>query len=50
MVTSQTLERSQGLEKLNQAIDAIKSSIEASGGHYLLKMAVSVQNMSGCLF
>lgn len=42
VMTSQTLERSQGLEKLNEAMDVIKTSIEKAGGVFNVKMAPKV--------
>jgi translation initiation factor 2 subunit 1 len=42
VMTSQTLERSQGLEKLNEAMDAIKTAIEKAGGVFNVKMAPKV--------
>lgn len=41
VVTTQTLERNEGLEKLRLAMDRIKESIETSGGLYTVKMEVS---------
>lgn len=42
VVTTQTLERSDGLKKLNEAIDVIKDSIQASGGIFNVLMAPKV--------
>jgi hypothetical protein len=41
VVTTNTLERVEGLAKLQQILDVIKSMIEASGGVFTVKMAVS---------
>ena len=41
VVTTTTLERSEGLAKLTTILELIKSAIEASGGVFTIKMAVS---------
>ena len=42
-MTSQTLERSQGLEKLNEAMEKIKVDIEKAGGVFTVKRAVCIR-------
>ena len=42
VVTTQTLERIEGVAKLNAAIEKIKCTIEEAGGSFNVKMAVSV--------
>ena len=41
VVTTQTLERQDGLAKLNAALAVIKQSIEDSNGVFAIKLAVS---------
>ena len=41
VVTTQTLERQDGLAKLNAALAVIKQSIEDSNGVFAIKQAVS---------
>lgn len=41
VMTTQTLERSDGLEKMKEALDKIKLTIEAADGVFNIKMAVS---------
>ena len=43
-MTTQTLERSEGLEALNQVLNVIKESIEESGGMFNIKLQVSRQS------
>ena len=49
MVTTQTLERAEGLVALNAALAAIKASIEESGGMFNIKLQVSVYMFSNKL-
>jgi len=42
VITTTTLERSEGLAKLGTILDSIKSAIEASGGVFTIKMAPKV--------
>ncbi len=42
VITTQTLERSDGLQKLNQAIEHIRNSIRANGGVFSIIMAPKV--------
>jgi len=42
VMTTQTLERTDGLKKLNEALEKIKSTIEAAGGVFNVKMAPKV--------
>ena len=44
VVTTQTLERTDGLEALNKAIVAIKASIEDAGGMFNIQLQVLVNN------
>jgi len=41
-MTTQTLERADGIAKLKEALDKIKEVIEASNGTFQVKMQVSV--------
>lgn len=41
VVTTHTLERSEGLAKLAEILESIKAAIEANGGVFTIKMAVS---------
>jgi esterase/lipase len=41
VVTTHTLERSEGLAKLGSILESIKAAIESSGGVFTVKMAVS---------
>ena len=41
VVTAQTMERMEGLELLNKAVDAIKENITAAGGVFQIQEAVS---------
>lgn len=40
VMTTQTLERSDGMQKLTEALEHIKLSIEKSGGVFTIKMQV----------
>ena len=42
VVTTQTLERTDGLEALNKAIGAIKLSIEDAGGMFNIQLQVGI--------
>ncbi|KAK7100221.1 eukaryotic translation initiation factor 2 subunit 1-like [Littorina saxatilis] len=42
VVTTQTMERTEGLEILNKAVDAIKADITAAGGHFQIQEAARV--------
>ena len=41
VVTTQTMERTEGLELLNKAVDAIKEDITGAGGVFQIQEAVS---------
>lgn len=41
VVTTQTMERTEGLEMLNKAIEAIKSEITAAGGVFNIQQQVN---------
>ena len=41
VMTTQTIDRVEGLEVLNKAIEAIEASIKESGGIFNIQMAVS---------
>jgi len=40
VITTNTLERADGLTKLNEVLEKIKKVIEANGGVFTVKMAV----------
>ena len=40
VITTNTLERADGLTKLNEVLEKIKKVIEANGGVFTIKMAV----------
>lgn len=51
VVTTQTMERSEGVEMLNKTLEAIKAEILASGGHFdILQQVIPHQSCHSLFF